>query len=167
MTHFVKLLVAGMSALSVVAAGSATVLAHEDHNILQFSSMTPVTGAAVGAVNDRGLVGGGKAWAIASGSGSVSRDGHVMVSVTGLVIPEFGNVNPVSTLKAIVSCITKDHVVVNVSTGLFGATTTGDVTINDTVALPRHCRHAIVFVTSPGGAWFAMSNPTEDEEGDD
>jgi hypothetical protein len=167
MTHFRKLLVAAVSALSVVAAGGATVLAHEDHLILQFSSMTPVTGAAVGAVNDRGLVGGGKAWAITSGSGSVSRDGHVMVTVTGLVIPELGNVNPVAKFKAIVSCVTQHHLIVNVSTALFDASGAGDSTIDDTVALPRHCGHALLFVTSPGGAWFAMSNPSEDEEDDD
>ncbi len=147
--------------------GSATVLAHDDHAIVQFSSMTPVTGAAVGAVNERGLVGGGKAWVIESGTGSVSRDGDVMVSVTGLVIPDLGNVNPLTKLKAIVSCITQHHVIVNISTGLFDATSTGDVTIDDTVALPRHCGHAVVFVTSAGGAWFAMSNPNEDEESDD
>jgi hypothetical protein len=167
MRHFRKLLVAALSALSLVAAGSATVLAHDDHSILRFTSMTPVTGAAVGAVNDRGLVGGGKAWAITSGSGSVSRDGHVMVSVTGLVIPEFGNVNPLAKFKAVVSCITQHHVIVNVSTGLFDANGAGDSTINDTVVLPSHCRHALVFVTSPGGAWFAVSNPNEDEEDGD
>jgi hypothetical protein len=167
MRHFKKLLVAAVSALSVVAAGSATVLAHDDHNIMRFGSMTPVVGAAVGAVNDRGLAGGGKAWAIASGSGSVSRDGHVMVTVSGLVIPEFGNVNPIAKFKAIVSCVTQHHAIVNVSTGLFDASTAGDSTINDMVALPRHCHDALVFVTSPGGAWFAVSNPSEDEEGDD
>lgn len=167
MTHFRKLVVAALSAVSVVAAGSATVLAHEDHLILQFSSMTPVTGTAVSAVNDRGLVGGGKAWAITSGSGSVSRAGHVMVSVTGLVIPDLGNVNPIAKFKAVVSCVTQHHVIVNVSTGLFDASGAGDSTIDDTVALPRHCGHALLFVTSPGGAWFAMSNPSEDEEGDD
>jgi hypothetical protein len=168
MMHFRKLLVAAIGALSVVAAGSATVLAHDGHRILQFESMTPVTGAALGpAVNDRGLVGGGKAWAITSGTGAVTRDGHVSVSVTGLVIPEFGNTNPVKQFKAIVSCVTQHHVIVNVSTALFDASTAGDSTINDTVALPRHCGHPIVFVTSPGGAWFAMSNPREDEEDDD
>jgi hypothetical protein len=167
MTHFRKLLVAAASALAVVAAGSATVLAQEDHRILQFGSMTPVAGAAVGIVNDRGLVGGGKAWAITSGSGSVSRDGHVMVRVTGLVIPEFGNVNPSAQFKAIVSCVTQHHAIVNVSTGLFDASSAGDSTINDTVALPRHCGHALLFVTSPGGAWFAVSNPSDDEENDD
>jgi hypothetical protein len=167
MRHFRKLLLAALSALSVVAAGSATVLAHDDHRILQFSSMTAVSGAAVGAVNDRGLAGGGKAWAITSGSGSVSRDGHVMVIVTGLVIPELGNVNPLKKLKAIVSCVTRHHVIVNVSTGVFDANSAGDSTINDTVALPRHCGHPIVFVTSAGSAWFAMSNRNEDEEDDD
>ena len=163
MRHVRKLVLVAFSALSLVALGGATVLAHEDHTIVQFSSMTPVTGAAVGAVNDRGLVGGGKAWVIESGTGSVS----VMVSVTGLVIPDLGNINPLPKLKAIVSCVTQHHVIMNVSTGLFDATSTGDVTIDDTVALPRHCEHAVVFVTSPGGAWFAMSNPNEDEESDD
>lgn len=167
MRHFRKLLVAAVGALSVVAAGGATVLAHEDHRILQFSSMTPVTGAAVGTVNDRGLAGGGKAWAITSGSGSVSSNGHVTVSVTGLVIPEFGNINPVTQFKAIVSCVTPHHMIVNVSTGLFAANAAGDSTINDTVALPRHCRQPLLFVTSPGGAWFARSNRGEGEEGDD
>jgi hypothetical protein len=167
MGHFLKLLVGVVSAFGLVAAGSASALAHDDHTILQFSSMTPVTGAALGpAVNDRGLIGGGKAWAIASGSGTVSRGGDVMVSVTGLVIPELGNINPVAKFKVIVSCITQHHVIVNVSTGLFDATAAGDSTITDSVALPRPCVHPLVFVTSPGGAWFAESNPSEDE-GDD
>jgi len=167
MRYFRKLFLVALSALSLVALGSATALAHDDHTVVKFSSMTPVTGAAVGAVNDRGLVGGGKAWVIASGTGSVSRDGLVMVSVTGLVIPDLGNINPIAKLKAIVSCVTQHHAIVNVSTALFNATGAGDVTIDDTVVLPRHCGHAIVFVTSPGGAWFAMSNPSDDEANDD
>lgn len=167
MRHFRKLLVAGLGALSVVAAGSVTVLAHDEHRVLSFSSMTPVTGAAVGAVNNRGLVGGGKAWAITSGTGSVSTKGHVVVNVTGLVIPEIGNTNPVTQFKAIVSCIARHHVIVNVSTGLFDANSAGDSTIDDTVALPRHCEHPIVFVTNQGGAWFAMSHRHGDDEDDD
>jgi hypothetical protein len=66
-----------------------------------------------------------------------------------------------------VSCVTKHHVIVNASTGVFDTNSAGDSTINDTVALPRHCGHPIVFVTSAGGAWFAMSNRSEDEEDDD
>jgi hypothetical protein len=167
MTHFGKLMVAAMGALSLVAAGSATVLAHEEHPILQFDSMTPVSGAAVGpAVNDRGLTGGGVPWVITSGRGEVDRNGHVQVSVTGLIIPARGN-NPIKKFMAIVSCVSQHHVIVNVSTDLFDATGAGDSTIDDTVALPRHCSHPILFVTNAAGAWFAMSNARDDEEGDD
>jgi hypothetical protein len=171
MRHFGKLMVAAMGALSLAAVGSATVLAHDGqsdgHRILEFHSMTPVTGAAVGAVNDRGLTGGGKAWAITSGRGQVDSNGHVEVNVKGLVIPELGNTNPIASFKAIVSCVTRHHVIVNVSTGLFPASSAGDSTIDDTVALPRHCKQPILFVTSPGGSWFAMSNPRDGDEDDD
>ena len=167
MKHLGRLLVAGIGALSLAALGSATAAANDDHLILRFDSMTAVTGAAVGAVNDRGIVGGGLPWVISSGTGAVTRGGHVQVSVTGLVIPARGNTNPVTNFKAIVSCVTQHHVIVNVSTGLFPANAAGDSTIDDTVALPRHCSHPLLFVTSPGGAWFAVSNPLEDDEDDD
>ena len=163
MRAFGKMLVAAMGALSLAAVAGATALADEDHVILQFDSMTAVTGAAVGTVNDRGLTGGGLPWVITSGSGMVTREGHVQVSVSGLVIPDRGNTNPVANFKAIVSCVTQHHVI----TILFAASTAGDSTIDDTVALPRHCSHPILFVTSPGGSWFAMSNRDEDEEDGD
>jgi hypothetical protein len=162
-----KLLVAAVAALSLAAIGSATVLAHDEHRILEFDSMTPVTGTAVGTVNDRGLTGGGLPWVIASGSGEVTRSGHVHVTVSGLVIPARGNVNPLTSFKVIVSCVTQHHVIVNVSTGLFPADSAGNSTIDDTVSLPNHCKHPIVFVTSAGGAWFAMSNRNDEDEGDD
>jgi hypothetical protein len=156
--------------LSLVAAGSATVLAHDgqgdEHGILEFASMTPVTGDAVGEMT-RELTGGGVPWVVASGSGEVARNGHVEVSVKGLVIPALGNINPVTSLKAIVSCVTRHHAIVNVSTAAFPATMAGDVTIDDTVALPRQCEHPILFVTSAGSSWFAMSNPRGHNEDDD
>ena len=167
MRQFGKLLVAAISALSLAAVGGATALAQDEHRILVFDSMTPVTGAAVGTVNDRGIPGGGLAWVITSGSGDVTRGGHVHVTVSGLVIPARGNVNPLASFKAIVSCFTSDHMIVNVSTATFPADSAGNSTIDDTVTLPRPCVHPIVFVTSPGGSWFAMSNPTEDEEDGD
>ena len=167
MRQFGKLLVAAMGALSLAAVGSATALAHDEHRILEFDSMTPVTGAAVGTLNNRGITGGGLAWAITSGSGGVTRSGHVHVAVTGLVIPARGNVNPITSFKAIVSCVTKHHVIVNVSTGVFPADSAGNSTIDDNVSLPSHCKHPIVFVTSAGGSWFAMSNRADDEEDDD
>jgi hypothetical protein len=167
MRQFVKLLVGALSALSLAVVGSATALADEDHSILVFDSMTPVAGTAVGpAVNDRGLTGGGVPWAITSGRGAVTRNGHVEVSVTGLIIPARGT-NPVANFRAVVSCITQHHVIVNVSTALFPANTAGDSTIVADVTMPRHCSHPLLFVTSPGRAWFAVSNPNSDDQDDD
>jgi len=167
MAKFRRVLAAALGALSLVAVGSATVLAHDEHRVLQFDSMTAVSGAAVGTVNDRGLTGGGLPWVIASASGEVDPNGHVSVSVMGLVIPAKGNINPITSFEAIVSCVTRHHVIVNVSTALFPADGAGNSTISDTVTLPRHCGHPIVFVANAGGAWFAMSNAGDDQEGDD
>jgi hypothetical protein len=62
---------------------------------------------------------------------------------------------------AIVSCLSKDAggnaITANVQTGLFPADTAGNSEIEDTVSLPEPCIAPIVFVTSPGGAWFAAT----------
>src|SRR5207245_1289645 len=83
----------------LLGAGSVSVSAHEGGSLIEFDSMTPVTGAAVAAVNDRLLKGGGLPWAISSGSGEVSRHGHVSVEVTGLVLAAGSNIgtNPIGT----------------------------------------------------------------------
>ena len=158
------LLVAVVGAVGLVGAGVVGVSAHEGRTLVEFDSMTPVTGAAVGAVNERGIKGGGAPWVIRSGSGEVSSNGEVHVTVRGLVIPiaPFNGTNPVAKFGATVSCLTKDGVV-NVSTGLFAANSEGNSTINGMVALPKHCKDPLVFVVSPGGAWFAMSN-SEDRD---
>jgi len=158
-------LVAFVGALGLLGASAASVAARGGGDLIEFDSMTPVTGAAVGTFNDRGIKGGGLPWAITSGSGEVDRQGNISVEVTGLVLAAGPNtgINPVTQFKAIVSCLTPNGTV-NVSTGLFAASTAGDSTIEDQVALPHPCKQPIVFVTSPGGSWFAMSNA--DEEGD-
>lgn len=137
--------------------GGAVVSAHS--SVLEFESMTPVTGGAVGTVNDRGITGGGKPWVITSGSGEVDRDGSVHVTVHGLVIPvaPFNGTNPVKAFGATVSCVTP-HGIVNLRTATAPATPTGDATIDGSVTLPHPCKDPILFVTSPTGAWFAMSN---------
>ena len=154
-----RFLVASIGALGLIAGGSVTVGADQGDSILEFETMTPVTGAAVGAVNDRGIKGGGLPWVITSGSGEVDSDGHVDVTVKGLVIPvvPFNGTNPVPAFGATVSCITRTGIV-NVRTGTVPANAAGDATIDTTVSLPAHCGQPILFVTSPGGAWFAMSN---------
>ena len=45
----------------------------------------------------------------------------------------------------------------NVTTGDFPATTAGDAEIEAAIELPSPCIAPIVFVTSPGGAWFAVT----------
>jgi hypothetical protein len=173
MTGWRRFVVAGVGALSLVGAGSVSVAAHEGGDLIEFDSMTPVTGAAVGTVNDRGLKGGGLPWMIASGSGDVSRRGHVEVEVTGLVLAAGANIgkNPIPTFAATVSCLTP-HGVVNVTTASFPATVPGgDSTINARVRLPHPCKSPEVFVgtvnaTTGAFAWFAQSNAENDEDDD-
>jgi hypothetical protein len=157
---------AGALSLLIGSAGAAS--ADEGGTLLTFTSMTPVTGSAVGAVNDRGIVGGGKPWVITSGSGMLTRDGHLHVTVTGLVIPvaPFNGTNPIAAFAATVSCRTVHNGVMNIRTAPVAANSAGDATIDTNVSLPHPCIQPIVFVTSPAGAWFAMSN-REDDEGDD
>jgi hypothetical protein len=176
MTHFGKLLVAALGALSLVALGSATVLAHDGHgdthSILEFNSMTPVSGAAVGAPTDRHITGAGKPWVITSGTGEVDRNGHIQVTVKGLVLAASGT-NPIAFFRATVSCVTR-HGVVNVTTDQFAASMPGgDATFEGRVALPHRCKDPILFVVNGNPsldgtfAWFAMSNPRGHDEDDD
>jgi hypothetical protein len=145
--------------------------------LLEFERMTGVSGQFVGAANPvRGINGGGLPWVIASAEGELSPSGEVEVKVKGLVLDPtnpvvisrgLAGVNPITSFKAIVSCISTDAngqpVVVNISTALFPATTGpaslggGNAKIEDHVTLPAVCKMPIIFVTSPGGAWFAAS----------
>lgn len=167
MGYFRRVLVAVFGAASLIGAGTLSVAAHDRGTLVEFDSMTPVTGAAVATVNDRGIKGGGLPWVITSGRGEVDRNGDVDVQVKGLIIvvaPVNGK-NPVASMAATVSCVTPDGVV-NVTTAGHPASLAGDVTIEDHVALPRHCKDPIVFVVNAGTghAWFAMSSSEEEEE---
>jgi hypothetical protein len=157
-----------VAAVGMFVGGTGMASAHESHALVRFDSMTTVTQAETKIANDRGIVGGGLPWAITSGTGELDRNGMLHVSVTGLVIPvaPFNGVNPIGSFGAIVSCITKQHMIDNVFVGTFPTNPAGNATIDAQVALPHPCTHPIVFVTSPTGAWFAMSNRADDE-GDD
>lgn len=168
MGRWKKTLVAAAGALSLLIGGAGAASADEGGTLLRFTSMTPVTGPAVGTVNDRGITGGGKPWEITSGSGTLTRDGHLDVTVTGLVIPvpPFNGTNPLGHFAAIVSCRTPQRGVTNVLTAPVATGPAGDATIDAMVALPHPCIQPIVFVTSATGAWFAMSNRDGEEGGD-
>ena len=141
MAYLRRLLVGAIGALTLVGAATIGVAAHEGRTLVEFDSMAPVTGTAVGAVNDRGIKGGGLPWVISSGRGEVDREGHISVTVKGLIIvvPPVNGINPVANFSATVSCVSSHGGIVNVTTGLFHASITGNSTINARVALPRRC----------------------------
>jgi hypothetical protein len=136
--------------------------------VLEFDTMAAVVGPYVGATNPiRGVPGGGLPWAIDEGEGKLRVDGTLEVKVEGLVlldaapVPEnLRGTNPIPSFKAIVSCMTIDGTAAaerKVETGLFPASSAGDSKIEATVALPSPCFAPILFVTSPGGSWFAVT----------
>jgi hypothetical protein len=139
--------------------------------VLKFSTMTPVTGPYVGTANPvRGVAGGGLPWILTAGTGSLKRDGHLMVLVRGLVLarqssvpPALQGTNPFPDFRALVSCQSigagNTATITNISTGDFKANAAGDSTINAQVSLPKPCIAPIVFVTGPTGtdAWFAVT----------
>ncbi len=144
---------------------------------LQFDTMVGVPKAYTGSTNPiRGVNGGGLPWVINFGRGDLNTAGDLLVIVRGLVLdPNDPNViaaglagkNPIAQFKVIVSCQSLDAsgnaTIVNVATADFPATTGlasqggGDAHINTHVNLPTPCIAPILFVTSPGGAWFAAT----------
>lgn len=139
--------------------------------VLKFDMMTPVTGPYVGPANPvRGVPGGGLPWVLTAGTGSLKRDGHLLVRVRGLVLASQAPVpaalqgtNPFPDFRAIVSCQTigagNTAAISNISTGDFKANAAGDAKIDAKVALSRPCIAPIVLVTGPSGfgVWFAAT----------
>jgi hypothetical protein len=170
-------LILGLSAF--LFGGSVSRAGADESKLLEFNTMIGVPRPYTGAGNAiRGIPGGGLPWVIAFGKGKVSPEGSVDVLVKGLLIDPNdpaaiaagrAGTNPSPTFKVIVSCLSRDAngnvvkdangniVPVNVSTGLFPADAEGNAHIKDTVALPSPCIAPILFVTSPGGAWFAST----------
>lgn len=164
--------------LTGIGAGQpqAEVLARTP-KILEFQTMAGVPKAYTGSTNPiRGVSGGGLPWVVSSAQGELSSSGDLEVKVTGLVLdPHDPDViakglagqNPIPQFKAIVSCQTVDAnrnaAVANLTTAAFTATTGpavnggGNAKIEAHVNLPHPCLAPIVFVTSPGGAWFAVT----------
>jgi hypothetical protein len=172
MGYLRRILVGAIGAVSLIGASAVGVSAHDGGQLIQFDSMTPVSGTSVGTVNDRGIKGGGLPWVITSGHGHVDRDGRLSVTVKGLIIvvPPVNGKNPIANFSATVSCVTPSGTV-NVTTGLFPASGSGDSKIKAKVALPSRCHDPEVFVGTTNAAtgafaWFAMSNGEGDEADD-
>jgi hypothetical protein len=167
MAYLRRVVVGAIGALTLIGAASAGVSAHEGRALVEFDSMAAISATQTTVANDRGIPGGGLPWVISSGRGQVDREGHLSVTVKGLIIvvPPVNGKNPVANFSATVSCLTP-HGVVNVTTGLFAASTAGDSTINAQVKLPHRCGDPEVFVGTTNAktgvfVWFAESNGEE------
>lgn len=157
-----------MILLSVFFAGSASPVTAREPKILEFDTMVGVPSTLTGtqaSASFRGVNAGGLPWMLTSAHGELKASGDLEIEVQGLVFaagPNTGS-NTVASFRAIVSCVKSDGSVENILTDAFPATTGpassggGNARIETTVALPQPCFAPIVFVTSPGGAWFAVT----------
>jgi hypothetical protein len=146
----------------------ATVSAAHGSKILKFDAMTGLPSALTGTQSAdplRGVAGGGLPWTLKSARGELSASGHLEIKVRGLVLADGPNAgtNPIASFRGLVSCVRADGTFDNVLTDAFPATTGpaasggGNATIKADVVLPSPCLAPIIFVTSPTGAWFAVT----------
>lgn len=136
--------------------------------VLKFDTMVGVPAGLTGAQSQaplRGINGGGIPWELTDASGELRANGHLEISVEGLVLAAGANAgsNPIANFRGVVSCVTDTGAFVNVQTGLFPATTGpasaggGNAEIEADLVLPQPCIAPIIFVTSPTGSWFAAT----------
>jgi hypothetical protein len=160
-----------VSALGVaLAAGIAlqsSAVGSSGKDILEFDVMTPVVEPFTQPEHAiRGVPGGGLPWELDRARGDLRSDGRLDVRVEGLVLarrapvpPNLQGTNPIPQFRGAVNCLTpaSPDVGETVMTDPVPATPTGDARIRADLNLPEPCVAPIVFVTSPGGAWFATT----------
>ena len=150
--------------MAVVLVGAGTVAAkpggpggpggpgHGPKKILD----TRLVGLAVPGTVVVGVTGAGHAWALKDGKATLSSDGRVDLHVHGLVLTPEGT-NPVANGRVVVSCNGGGAGNV-VQSGLVPLSVPkGDAHFNGWLTLPSPCLAPVIFFTSPGGAWFAVS----------
>jgi hypothetical protein len=150
----------------LVFAGYFSPVTAKEPKILEFDTMAGVPQAFTGSQNPiRGVNGGGIPWILSSASGELQANGKLELFVRGLVLasgPNAGS-NPIASFRGLVSCLRSDGTVENILTGEFPATTGpasaggGNARFEAVLDLPDSCIAPIIFVTSPGGAWFAAT----------
>ena len=154
--------------LSTFFGGSVSTAIAKGPKVLKFNSMVGVPAGLTGAQSQaplRGINGGGIAWTIGEASGELRADGHLEISVQGLVLAAGANAgnNPSAVFRGLVSCVRSDGTFANILTDAFPATTGpasaggGNAEIVTDVVLPQPCIAPIIFGTSNGGSWFAST----------
>lgn len=163
-----KLFLVTLSALLLLStffAGSASTATAKEPKILEFDTMVGVPAGLTGVQSQgplRGINGGGIPWIIGAASGELKANGHLEITVQGLVLATTGS-NPSPTFRGLVSCVRSDGSFQNILTGPFPATTGlasaggGNAKIEADLSLPSPCIAPIIFVTSGGGSWFAAT----------
>jgi len=150
----------------IFLSGQFSLTTAREPKILEFDSMVGLPSAFTGSQRPiRGINGGGLPWDIGSTFGELKANGKLEISVQGLVFADGPNKgrNTIPFFRGVVSCLTNDGSVANLSTEPFPATLGaassggGNAEIEAMLNLPQPCIAPIVFVTSPGGAWFATT----------
>ena len=152
MARSIRLAVA-MALLAALVVGTGTVVADSGHGkILD----TRLVGLAEPGTVVAGVPGAMHAWAIDRGNAKLYADGRVNLRVKGLVLtPE--DTNPVANGRVVVSCNGGGAGNV-VQSGLVPLSVPdGDAHFNQWLTLPSPCLAPVIFFTSPGGSWFAVS----------
>ena len=143
----------GILAALVVGTGTAVAGPGGSHKILD----TRLVGLATPGTVVAGVTGAGHAWAIDHGNAKLFSDGRVDLTVEGLVLTPEG-INPVANGRVVVSCNGGGGAGDIVQSGLVAfSTPDGDAHFNSTLTLPSTCLAPVIFFTSGGGAWFAVS----------
>jgi hypothetical protein len=149
--------------------------ASAQQTILSWGTMYGVDGGFVKHSDIRGVRGDELPWTLTSASGSLTTDGHLMISVRGLVFtndpevpPELRGINDETEFRGLVSCLTDEGhgrvSTVNIITSGFPATRSGDSDINTTINLPDACVAPIIFVIAGEEEhWFAVTGAEKPE----
>jgi hypothetical protein len=160
--------VIGLTAVAALMAPALGLGGGDGRKVLDAKVLAAVSEPYTGMTNPiRGVSGGGLPWVIGDASADLRADGRLHVKVEGLVLARRAPVplnvqgtNPVAQFGAVVSCLTTvggAATTANLATTLVPASSAGDAKLNTAVDLPSPCFAPIVFVTTPGGAWLAVS----------
>lgn len=158
----------GLAAVAALMAPALGLGSADGRKVLDAKVLGPVSEPYTGAANAvRGVPGGGLPWVIGDASADLRADGRLHVDVEGLVLARRAPVpanlqgtNPIPQFGAIVSCLTTvggAATTATLATSTAPASSAGDAELDTTVNLPSPCFAPIVFVTTPGGAWLAVS----------
>lgn len=136
--------------------------------VIGFGTMYGVDGPFIDSTFIRGVLGDELPWVVGSARGSLTSDGHLRMTVRGIVFandpsvpPELRGINDEAQFRGLVSCLTENGKkigTVNITTVGFPATRSGDSNIDTFVTLPGQCVAPIIFVMSGSeDKWFAVT----------